>query len=550
MVSFTPMVRLHAPLATMLGIALALGAAQPTAAASAAPVYDWLQFNGDPQHSGNNTRESVLTASNVATLTRTLHVSLPAVADGAPAVLTAVSTPSGTRDLLFLTTKAGHIVALDAHTGASVWSHQNGPGACHINSGSSACYTTSSPAVDPSRAFVYSYGLDGNVHKYAVGDGTEVTSGGWPELTTRKAFDEKGSSALSVATAANSATFLYVTHSGYFGDQGDYQGHVTAIRLSDGSQAVFNTLCSDQAAHFLETPATPDCAAVQSGVWARSGVVYDPSGDRILLATGNGNFVPSTHQWGDSVLAIHPDGSGAGGDPLDSFTPSNFAALQNSDTDLGSTAPAILRVPANSVVPHLAVQGGKDGLLRLLNLDNLSGQGGPGHTGGNVGAAVPVLQQSDIFTALASWTNPADGSAWIFVATASGIAGLTLSIDGSGNPSLAVVWQNANGGTSPIVANGVLYCASSGSIRGLNPVTGALLWQDQQIGAIHWESPVVANGSVYIADESGFLSAYGGVAAPVVPASSGPMVALLALGLLGAGVAGARGASRCGPAPQ
>jgi hypothetical protein len=538
------MARVRAPLATTLGVALALGVAEPTEAAPAAP-YDWLQFNGDPQHSGNNTRESTLSASNVTTLTRTFHVSLPAIADGAPAVLTGVSTPSGARDLLFLTTKAGHILALDAHTGASVWSHQNGPGACHINNGSNACYTTSSPAIDPSRAFVYSYGLEGSVHKYAVGDGTEVTSGGWPELTTSKAFDEKGSSALSIATAASSASFLYVTHSGYPGDQGDYQGHVTAIALSGGSQAVFNTLCSDQTVHFLETPATPDCPAVQSGVWARAGgVVYDSSNDHILLGTGNGNFVPSSHQWGDSVLAIHPDGSGAGGNPIDSFTPPNFTALQNSDTDLGSTAPAILHVPAGSVVPHLAVQGGKDGLLRLLNLDNLSGQGGPGHTGGNVGAAVPVLQQGQVLTAIASWTNPADGSAWAFVANANGIAGLTLSIDGSGNPSLVVVWQSANGGTSPIVANGVLYYASSSSLRALNPVTGAILWQDTQIGRVHWESPVVANGSLYVADESSFLSAYSLTAAAAVPALSGGRVALLALGLVAAGVAGVAGTPR------
>jgi hypothetical protein len=42
------------------------------------------------------------------------------VADGAPVLLTNVSTTSGTRDLLFLTTKAGYLVALDAHTGGQV----------------------------------------------------------------------------------------------------------------------------------------------------------------------------------------------------------------------------------------------------------------------------------------------------------------------------------------------------------------------------------------------------------------------------------------------
>ncbi len=46
---------------------------------------------------------------------------------------------------------------------------------------------TTSPAIDPNGLYVYSYGLDGYVHKFQVGNGTEVTTGGWPVLTTKKA---------------------------------------------------------------------------------------------------------------------------------------------------------------------------------------------------------------------------------------------------------------------------------------------------------------------------------------------------------------------------
>src|SRR5207247_1137489 len=135
--------------------------------------------------------------------------------------------------------------------------------------GSTPCYTTSSPAVDPNRQYVYSYGLDGYVHRCQVADGTEVTSGGWPELASLKPFNEKGSSALSIATAKNGTSYLYVTNGGYFGDQGDYQGHVTAINLADGSQQVFNANCSNQPVHFAQQPGTPDCPGVRSGIWAR-----------------------------------------------------------------------------------------------------------------------------------------------------------------------------------------------------------------------------------------------------------------------------------------
>ena len=99
---------------------------------------------------------------------------------------------------------------------------------------------------------------------------------------------------------------------------------------------------------------------------------------------GNGDFTPAQFDWGETVFSLHPDGSGAGnGNPLDSYTPTNFLILTNTDADLGSTAPALLPAAAGKY-PHLAVQGGKDALLRLLNLDNLSGQGQAGKTGGEV----------------------------------------------------------------------------------------------------------------------------------------------------------------------
>ena len=480
----------------------------PSVTLAANPSYNWLQFNGNPQHSGSNTSERTILPGTVPALKRWYQVTLPGTADGAPAYLSAVSTSSGVKDLLFVTTKDGWIVALDAHTGATVWSHQNGPGACHINNGASLCFTTSSPAVDPGLAFVYSYGLDGFVHKYQVGNGTEVTTAPWPELVTLKAFNEKGSSALSIATASGGASFLYVASSGYPGDQGDYQGHITAINLSDGTQRVFNAACSDQAVHFVETPGLPDCPSVQTAIWARPGVVYSAATNRIYMATGNGTFAPATHDWGDTVFALNPDGTGgAAGNPLDTYTPTTFQQLQNNDADLGSTDIAILPVPANSNVQHLAVQGGKDALLRLLNLDNLSGQGGTGHTGGEIGASIPVPQGGLVLTQPAVWTNPADGATWVFVATGSGLSGLKLVVNG-GTPSLSPMWQNTLGGTSPIVSAGVLFYARSGMIQGLNPLTGAVLWSDTQIGGIHWESPIVDNSVLYITDENGHLTAY------------------------------------------
>ena len=188
------------------------------------------------------------------------------------------------------------------------------------------------------------------MHKVGLGTGTEVTAAPWPVVSTLKPWDEKGSSALSSATAANGHTYLYAVHSGYPGDGGDYQGHLTAIDLADGSNHVFNTLCSDQTVHFTST--TPDCAQRTSGVWARSGVTYSPATNRIYLVTGNAQF-DATRSWGDTVLALNPDGTGVNGGPLDSYTPTNYQQLDSGDLDLGSTLPALVDLPTPSGTLHL-----------------------------------------------------------------------------------------------------------------------------------------------------------------------------------------------------
>jgi hypothetical protein len=333
---------------------------------------------------------------------------------------------------------------------------------------------------------------------------------------------------LSVATAASGTSYLYVANGGYPGDNGDYQGHITAINLSDGSQKVFNAVCSNQAVHFHETPGTPDCAAVQTAIWARPGVVYNPATDRIYMSTGNGDFVPASHNWGDTDFALHPDGTGASGNPLDTYTPTNFAALQASDTDLGSTAPVLLPTlsGANAKNQHVAVQSGKDGQLRFINLDNMSGLSGTGHTGGEIGAIVPVPQGGPVLTQPAVWTNPANGTPWVFVADGSGVSGLPVVVDPSGNDTFGTGWQVGSGATSPVVVNGMVFVAGSGLIRALNPLNGSVLWSSTGIGPIHWESPIVDNGVLYITDNNGHLTAFsvGGLSPELVSTIYTPLV--------------------------
>jgi outer membrane protein assembly factor BamB len=503
--------------------------------ARAATAYDWPQFNGSARHTGNNTNETMLSTANVGQLHQLFQVTLPSVADGAPVVLTGVPTSGGPQDLIFVNTKQGRLIALDAHTGATVWAVQHGNTTCTSPSG--PCITESSPAIDPNRAYVYAYGLDGAVHRHDVATGTESMGGGWPEVATAKPDIEKGASALTAATSRGGTSYLYVTNGGDFGDPGDYQGHVTAINLANGAQSVFNGLCSNLTVHFVES-GSPDCASKNSGIWARAGAVYDSDIDKVFAVTGNGAFLPSSNNWGDSVLELNSDGTGAAGQPVDSYTPTNFQALQNNDMDLGTTAPLILPTPAGFPYPHVAVQAGKDGIVRVLNLDNLSNQGGgpsPGRTGGELATfQLPAL----VFTAPAAWVNPADNSTWFFFVTTSSISAFRLGATGS-TVTLTNPWSLGSGGTSPLVANNVLYVAAANTIQAVSAATGAQLWQTA-IGGIHWESPVVANGVLYILDEAGHLTAFTASVA-AVPAMPLRTLGLAAGGLLLLGLIAVRG---------
>jgi hypothetical protein len=318
---------------------------------------------------------------------------------------------------------------------------------------------------------------------------------------------------------------------GYIGDGGDYQGHVTAIDLATGAQKVFNSACSDKTIHFCKsgtmgcTVGTNDCASRQNGIWGRPGAVYDSGTDRVFITTGNGPYNANIGglNWGDSVLALKPDGSGGAttGMPVDSYTPSTFQQLQNTDADLGSESIAIVPPPPGTGVQyqHIAVQAGKDGCVRLINLADMSGQGAPAHTGGELDAkdlpggsnCASGNDGPEIKPQPAVWVNPADSSSWIYVTSYSnGSAAYKIALT-AGKPSLQLQWPKAMAtfpsGTSPVVANGVVYYMSGNHLVALDAVTGASrsagsAWATTSFSSQHWQSPILVNGRLYLFNDA------------------------------------------------
>lgn len=449
---------------------------------------DWLTFGFDSARTSVNPHETALNPQTVGGLHRLWSVTLPATADSSPVYLHGIRLANGaTADVLYLTTRDGHLVAVNAADGQIVWSKQN----------KGVRYTTSSPVIDPSRAYVFSYGLDGTLRKFTAATGDEVTSGGWPIRITTMPETEKVSSPLNIGNGR-----VYVTTAGYPGDAPPYQGHVVGARLDTGDAQVFNSLCSD----IPRVLRDGECGSNQSGIWARGGALIEPGSGNIYVTTGNGNFNGRT-DWGNSIIKLSADGLRV----LDSYTPTNEAELDATDTDLGSAAPGLLPDIPNSRTPHVLIQGGKDQKLRLVNRDNMSGQGGPGHLGGEL--AILDWPGCQLFTQPVIWRE--SGAIWVALAGTCGMVAYQVSSDSNGRVTLREMWRNGTRFTTPVLAGGVLFAATNNAVYALDSHTGQRLWSSDassaggSIGGIHWESLIVVNGRIYIPDENGKLTAYG-----------------------------------------
>ncbi len=438
---------------------------------------DWTRFDYDAQRSGVGPAFTGITAADVGRLRRRL-VHINGVADSSAIELHAVKVRGRRRDVAILTTTYGRTVAIDVGTGAKLWEFV--PPDIGSYQGS-AQITTASPVADPDRRFVYAASPDGMIRKIRVSNGREVRSGHWPARITFNPAREKIGGALNLH-----GRYVIAVTGGYIGDIPIYQGHVAVIDRQTGRVAhVWNSLCSQR--HHLIDP-TSSCRASDSAIWGRAGAVVEPSTGRLLVATGNGPFNGST-DWGDSVLELTPDASRL----LHNWTPTNQAQLNATDGDLGSTAPALLP-PAHGL--RLAVQGGKQGILDLLDLGRLDGtkHGAGARLGGQL-QTIPSPGGGDVVTTPAVWRH--GGKTYVFVANSNNTYAYVLG--GGGNPRLSVAWKQGPPGSSPLVAGGLLYVYDIGSgvldIR--EPTTGQLL-ASLPAGGGHWSSPIVLGGRIVL----------------------------------------------------
>ena len=428
-----------------------------------AGTHDWTRFGWDAGRSNVSLDPTGITAANISKMVRR-QVQLDGTVDASPIYLHDVRVNGAERDVFFVTTTYGKTIAIDANDGSILWRYTP---AGYDRWAGSRQITTATPVADPARDFIYAASPDGHIQKLSVADGRPA----WSTAITRLPEREKIASSLNYFHGR-----VIATTGGYIGDAPPYQGHVAILDAQNGRLAhVWNSLCSDR----RELLEPSSCEESGSAIWGRTGAVIDTTTGDIYIATGNARYDGRIH-WGDAAVSIDSTATTI----LDNYTPTNTDDLNSRDADLGSTSPVLL---GNGYV----LQGGKDGRIRLLQWGRA--RRASARRGGET-QVVSTPSGDDLFTAPAVMRG---STTWIFAADNRGTAAWTY-----GGNRLQEVWKNRNGGTSPVVAGGLLYVYDTdGGLRVYEPQSGKQI-AELECGGGHWNSPIIVDGRIALPEGS------------------------------------------------
>ena len=255
----------------------------------------------------------------------------------------------------------------------------------------------------------------------------------------------------------------------------------------------------------------------RGGIWMSGGAPAADQLNNLYLITGNGTY-DGTSAFGDTFLKL---GTGSGLTVADWFTPANQAALEAADSDFGAGGAAMLVDQTAGPLMHLAIGGGKEGNLFLVNRDSM------GKNNTTTDKVVQKFNAGRIFATPAFWQNnlylagigpmeqftfdPATG---LFNGVAVSVSGSSFGFPGA-TPSIS-----AQGATNGIVwaTNSSAFGASANNMNQARAAGPAVLhaysaaglatelWNSSQASggrdtagdAVKFTVPTVANGKVYI----------------------------------------------------
>lgn len=482
------------------------------------------QYGND--RTGANMRERVLTTANVNAARFGKLFSLPV--DGPvyawPLLVTRFNVPgTGPRDLVVVATLANSVYAYDANDPAQSQPYW------HVNLGTPDSASIagppagilSTPVIDRSTNTIYltaTINKSGNVGTYlfaldlATGDLKYASPqrAVLPLSTGQQATDATNWLQRAGLLLANNTVYVgytYVSNDGLVTEH----GFVQAFRADD---------LRVRLASWESSPTTP-----HGGVWqAGRGLAADASGN-LFIVTADGEWNGKT-DYGNSVAELAPYSLAV----KNYFTPLNWDLLFEGDTDLGANGVTL--------IPHsdLAFTGGKQGVVYLMSQSNLGGI-----QGGNVplqsmqasnGCGYTQCGQSLSTAYWAHATNP-----YLFVWDKLDYLraypfDLALRQFNTAHATVGPVFSAGNGGVvvtsnGSVPGTGIVWAYTSdqdpllttvpGTLRAYNAanITNEIYNSSQSFARdtagsfVKFLSPVVANGHVYLGNQSGSLDVYG-----------------------------------------
>jgi hypothetical protein len=416
----------------------------------------------------------------------------------------------GGKDIVIVATESNEVSAFDAMTGAMAWRTMvapsgpagGGPGGCSLGN-ITPLGITGTPVIDAaSRTLFLNAMSTGGKHQiYALSVDDGKVKAGWPvDVSTLKAgslaFNSPAHNQRGALGIVNGV--VYVPYGGHYGDCGDYHGWVVGVPVND--------------------PKAPLAWATRGsagGIWAPSGIASDGTG--VFVATGNTMARPSASlpsfsspaMWsdGEAIIRLPGDLNFMPSNNKDFFAADNWAALDDSDLDVGGSGVVLFDAPG-ATPSKLAIALGKDGSAFLADRENLGGMGG------QIGKPTKVSSEA-IMQSPVAYTTPT-GTFVTMRARGSmcmgGSGALTsIKISAASPPAITGGWCGGASSTgSPIVTStdgskdSIVWYVAGTKLIGLNGETGAEVFNggaagDAVTAASKWQTPIVAKGRLYFA---------------------------------------------------
>jgi outer membrane protein assembly factor BamB len=353
---------------------------------------------------------------------------------------------------VIVATENNSVYSLDIFTGTPIWQKNLGD---PVDSSSLPCGNinpitgiTGTPVADPAtgRLYVVAYLRSHHHMLFALRlvDGSVV----WqvdvdPPGSDPTVQQQRGALALG-------SGLVYVPFGGLLGDCGNYHGYVAAVRVAGGPPLVYRVPSGRMA-----------------GIWTAAGPTLDGEGN-VYIVTGNGSG-RSSFDYSNAVIELSADLQQV----KSYFAPSNWVALNDSDTDLGSVGATL--IPLLGVVMVI----GKDGVAYLLKAGQLGGVGG---------------QITSEHVCSAAFGGTAWSGSTIFVPCTDGLYALSVT-----STSIGVMWHVRHPAmASPIIAAGAVWAIDvlSGLLYALNPSSGEQLFSTGLGKVQHFGTPAAIEGFV------------------------------------------------------